>query len=73
MIRLEERLRLREVLPEELRDRIREITTQQLIGLRFASDDEVPDLARRVLNGDLAERDDIKRAVKSWRADHQRI
>ena len=73
VIRLEERLRLRELLPDDLRGRIEELSTKQLVGLRFASDDELPDLARRVLDGEVTERDDIKRAVKSWRADHQRI
>jgi len=73
VIRLEERLRMAEVLPEDLRSRIGEITTEQLIGLRFAPDDELPDLVRRVLDEGIADRKTIKQAVKNWRADHQRI
>jgi hypothetical protein len=32
----------------------------------------VPDLVRRALNGELKTQDDIKRAIKNWRADHLR-
>lgn len=73
VIRLEERLRLERLLPEALRPRIPELTASQLIGLRFASDDEVAALAERVLDGELRERKEIKAAVRSWRADHARI
>jgi hypothetical protein len=73
VIRLEERLRMAEVLPEDLRSRIGEITTEQIIGLRFAPDDELPDLVRRVLDEGITDRKTIKQAVKNWRADHQRI
>jgi uncharacterized membrane protein YciS (DUF1049 family) len=72
VIRLEERLRMQELCPE-LRQRIHEFTTDQLVGLRFASDEELPALAKRVLDEGLSDRNDIKRAVKTWRADHQRI
>lgn len=73
VIRLEERLRMETLLPDDLRPRVSELTTAQLIGLRFASDEELPDLARRVLDEGLTDRKAIKQAVKSWRADHQRI
>ncbi|RMH13918.1 MAG: hypothetical protein D6701_11830 [Gemmatimonadetes bacterium] len=73
VIRLEERLRMERVLPDELRPRIAEFTTSQLIALRFAPDDELPDLARRVLAGELHGRTEIKRAIRTWRADHERI
>lgn len=73
VIRLEERLRLQEVLSEGNRQRIGELTTDQLIGLRFASDDEVDALVTRVLAGEFSDRKAIKAAVTRWRADHQRI
>lgn len=73
LIRLEERLRMERVLPEELRPRIGEFTTRQLIALRFASDEELPGLARRVLDEGLVEARAIKQSIRSWRADHQRI
>lgn len=72
VIRLEERIRM-ERLPDDLRGRIDEISTDHIIGLRFASDDELESLVRRVLEGELADRKSIKAAVRSWRADHQRI
>lgn len=73
VIRLEERLRMERLLPDDLKSRIEDLTTDQLIGLRFASDAELPALARRVLDGELTDRKAIKQAVGDWRADHQRI
>lgn len=73
LIRLEERMRLERLLPDDLKGRIGELSTDQLIGLRFASDNELADLSQRVLDGGLSSRKEIKQAVKSWRADNQRI
>ena len=73
VIRLEERLRMAQLLPDDLKPRIGEFTTGQLISLRFASDEEMPGLARRVLAEGITDRKAIKQAVKNWRADHQRI
>ena len=74
MIRLEERLRLERILPDDLlQGEIGQLTTDQLIALRFASDAELAGLVRRVLTGELTSRNSIKQAVQNWRADHQRI
>lgn len=73
IIRLEERVRLERVLPADLRGRIGDLTADQFIGLRFAPDEEVPDLTRRALGGELKTRADIKRAIRSWRPDHMRV
>lgn len=73
VIRLEERLRMERVLPEDLQERIPEFSTDQLIGLRFAPNEELEDLARRVLAGEITDRKQIKMAVKNWRADHERV
>ena len=73
VIRLEERLRMERVLPEDLQERIPEFSTDQLIGLRFAPNEELEDLARRVLSGAITDRKQIKMAVKNWRADHERV
>ena len=73
VIRLEERLRLGRLLPPEYRPRMHEFTTGQLIGLRFASDDELPTLAVRVLNEGITDRTAIKRLIQQWRADNLRI
>ncbi|MDE0475517.1 MAG: DUF6526 family protein, partial [Gammaproteobacteria bacterium] len=47
VIRLEERLRMERLLPDDLKGRIEDLTTDQLIGLRFASDAELSGLVRR--------------------------
>ncbi len=73
IIRLEERLRLERLLPADLRPRIGDLRPGQLIALRFASDEEVPELTREVLAGTLATPGDIKKKVRSWRADHFRM
>lgn len=73
LIRLEERLRLASILPESQRSRIGELRTGQLIGLRFASDEEVPALAQRCLDGELQGSGAIKKAVRNWRPDHIRV
>src|SRR5580704_9331775 len=57
VIRLEERVRLTQLLQEPLRSRIPELTVDQLCGLRFASDAEVPQLAERALNEKLSRKD----------------
>lgn len=73
VIRLEMRLRLREVLPPALVGRIPELTVRQLIALRFASDAEMPALVELTLNGEFAKPRDIKRAVKDWQPDYLRV
>lgn len=72
LIRLEERVRYERVLPEELRWRADELTTNQFVSLRFASDDELPALMHKVLDGKLTNRKAIKQHIKNWRPDHLR-
>jgi Family of unknown function (DUF6526) len=72
VIRLEERLRLAELLPADLKPRIGELTRGQLIALRFAGDAEIASLVRKVLDEKITNREDIKKLIKEWRADHFR-
>ena len=72
VIRLEMRLRLREVLPPELWSRINDLTPRQLVALRFASNAELPELARRVLEEKVSDRRAIKQMIKTWRPDSAR-
>lgn len=73
VIRLEERMRLERLCPADFRPRIDELTAGQLVALRFASDEELPELARRVLDEGLTRRDAIKRQIRNWRPDHLRV
>jgi hypothetical protein len=72
-IRLEERLRLERLLPLEEHPKIDTLRTGHFIGLRFASDGEVADLARRCFSGELKGSGDVKKAVKNWRPDYHRV
>jgi hypothetical protein len=72
IIRLEERLRLASlVTPSELIE-LESLTIRQYIGLRFASNPELPDLARRAVREKLTEKQ-IKQAIVAWRPDHERL
>lgn len=73
VVKLETRLRLERLLPEDLRARIDELSLGQLIALRFASDEELADLVRQVLEENITSGDAIKKRVKHWRADWLRV
>jgi len=73
IIRLEETLRLERLLPADLKPRIGDLRPGQLIALRFAGDEELPDLTRAVLAGEVTAPGEIKKRVRSWRADHFRM
>ena len=72
VIRLEMQLRLARLLPADLQARIGEFTVNQLVSLRFAGDDELPALARQVLQEKLGDRKAIKRRIKNWQGDFLR-
>ena len=72
VIRLEERLRLQALAPSEWHTQIYRLSEDQLIGLRFASDDEVVELAKQALEQNLT-RKQIKERIKDWRGDYWRV
>ena len=72
VIRMEERTRLERLLPEDLKPRIAEFSCRQLIAMRFASDAELPGLARKVLADNIQEAKAIKQMVQNWRPDYLR-
>lgn len=72
VIRLELRLRLSGLLPSDLAGRINDLTPEQMVAMRFASDKELPDLMRDVLAGKLATPKDIKLAIRDWQGDYLR-
>ena len=72
VIRLEMRLRMRELLPPDLQARIPMITREQCVALRFASDAELAALVRRVVAGELKSPADIKRQITQWQPDYLR-
>ena len=72
VIRMEERVRCERLLPQDLQSRIVEFEPGQLISLRFASDAELPALARKVLDEKIKDRKVIKQQIKNWRPDYLR-
>ena len=73
VIRLEERLRFKELLSPELAAKAHGLKTGQIISLRFASDEELPALVERTIAGEFATNKDIKLAIKNWRGDYLRV
>ncbi len=69
LIRLEMRLRMKEVLSAELATRAKALTVRQLIALRFAGDAELPALVERTLKGEFENAKAIKAAITDWQAD----
>jgi hypothetical protein len=72
VIRLEMRLRMNQVLPAELCARGDQLTRQQLVALRFASDAELAEIMREVLDGKLQTQKAIKQRVRQWTPDYLR-
>lgn len=72
VIRLEERLRYREILDPEIAVKAAELPIGQIIALRFASNEELGTLIERVLAGELRSPKEIKMAVKDWKGDYLR-
>jgi hypothetical protein len=71
IIMLEMKVRCAEVLPAGQDARLGQLTPQQIVALRFASDEELGALLDRAIREKLPPQE-IKRAVKRWRPDHLR-
>lgn len=48
------------------------LSMSQIIALRFAKDEEFIELAKKAADENM-EREDIKKAIRNWRADHYRV
>jgi hypothetical protein len=72
-IRLEERLRYREVLSPELVKKAESLTVPQIVALRFAPDQELRSLIEKTLSGQLKSPKEIKQAIQTWRPDLYRV
>src|SRR5262245_43958446 len=73
VIRLEMRLRMKELLPPALQSRLGEFPAGQLVAMRFASDAELSDLAAKVLAGNVHDKKTIKGMIKDWQGDFLRV
>lgn len=73
VVRLEEKLRYQGLLSKDLAGKAETLKTGQLIALRFASDEELPSLVERTLNGEFKDSKEIKLAIKNWRGDFLRV
>jgi hypothetical protein len=72
VFRLEMRLKLKEVLPADMQGKIALLSAKQMVGLRYASDAELPSLVSQVLKDNITNADAIKKMVKNWQADDLR-
>lgn len=72
LIRLEEQLRMKALLPAPLAVRALGLRPAQYVALRFAGDEELSGLVQQTLDEDLGQ-EDIKKRIKAWRGDHFRV
>ena len=71
IIRLEMRMRTASLLTPDQQRLLTTLRIKQLVALRFASDAEIPALLDRTAREQLPP-DEIKKAIKTWVADHDR-
>jgi hypothetical protein len=72
IIRMEERIRMAALLPMEMQMLQRELSTRQIIALRFASDAELAVLVEQAVREKLTPKA-IKQNIRNWRADTDRV
>ena len=71
IIMLEMKVRAAELLPAGDDAKLAKLTKQQIVALRFASDEELGALLDRAVRENMAPKA-IKAAIKTWRPDHYR-
>jgi FlaA1/EpsC-like NDP-sugar epimerase len=49
-----------------------QLSIKQIVALRFASDEEFPNLCKKTVEENLTS-EEIKKAIKTWKADHNRV
>lgn len=69
LIRLEQRMRMQSILPAPIMARFGELSRRQIVGLRFAGNDELAGLVERCLSGELKNDEDVKKQIKNWQPD----
>jgi hypothetical protein len=69
VIRLEMRLRFKDLLTPALYARTSQLSRRQVVGLRFAGDAELSGLVERCLSGELANGEAVKKQIRDWQAD----
>ncbi len=72
IILIEEKVRYQRLLSGAAAQEAGRLTDDQVIGLRFASDEELATLVSAAVAEKLS-RNDIKKRVRSWRPDHRRV
>jgi len=72
VVRLEESLRYKEILSPDLAFQAEQLPLGTKFALRFASDEELPELVQKAINGEFKDTKEIKLAVKNWRGDYLR-
>lgn len=73
VILLEEQLRFQRLFPKDFSKHLESLTTGQIIALRFAPDEELPELIQKIKAKTLTKGAEIKKAIKNWRADNHRV
>lgn len=73
IIRLEEHLRYKELLPPDVAEKAANLPLGTIFALRFVADEELPELARRALDGEFKDNKSLKQSIKNWRGDFLRV
>ncbi len=72
IVRLEMRFRYYVLTQKRFEPIEAQLSFGQVAALRFASDEELPELVQRALKGNLSP-DEIKKSIRVWLPDHMRV